>query len=327
VLASGKDLASLQRQLRPKLRATLSARAGALTRTGLTGWDIAALPQVFTDGEVTAYPALVDAGDTVDVRLFETAGAARAAMRAGTRRLILLGARSPVKDIAARLSTAQKLALSDNPHGGVAALFTDAVNCAADGLIADNGGPAWDAAGFERLAASVRPKLHAATYEVITWAEEILRAAHAAQLRAGELRSPLLEPAAADIRAQLAALVYPGFLTAAGTGRLPALARYLRAIARRLDKLPDNPGRDAKQMAVAHRVEDAYRAALAALPAAARSGDAAREIGWMIQELRVSLFAQTIGTQGPVSERRVLTAIGHLDQDPGQAPSRLMSRT
>ncbi|MFZ0079934.1 MAG: ATP-dependent RNA helicase HrpA, partial [Trebonia sp.] len=92
VLATGKDLAALQRQLRPKLRATLSARASALSRTGLTSWDIGTLPQVFTDGEVKAYPALVDNGDAVDVRLFETPETARAAMLAGTRRLILLGA-------------------------------------------------------------------------------------------------------------------------------------------------------------------------------------------------------------------------------------------
>ena len=313
VLATGKDLAALQRQLRPKLRATLSARASALTRTGLTSWDFGTLPQVFTDGEVRAYPALADNGETVDIRLFETADAARAAMRAGTRRLILLGVRSPAKDIAARLTTAQKLALSNNPHGGVAALFADCINCAADGLIADAGGPAWDAAGFARLADAVRRRLHTATAEVVARAEEILRAAHTAQVRLGDLRSAVLEPAAADIRAQLAGLIYPGFLSAAGTRRLPALARYLHAIERRMDKLPDNPGRDAQQMAVVHRVEDAYQAALAALPGPARSGDAAQEIGWMIEELRVSLFAQTIGTPVPVSERRILTAIEHLN--------------
>jgi ATP-dependent helicase HrpA len=312
VLTSGKDLAALQRQLRPKLRATLSARAGALTRTGLTSWDIGTLPQLFTDGEVKAYPALADAGQTVDVRLFETPEAARASMRAGTRRLILLGARSPVKDIAARLSTSQKLALSHNPNGGVAALFADCVNCAADGLIADAGGPAWDAAGFARLADEVRPRLHAATAEVVTWAEQILRAAHAVQVRLGELGSPVLGPAVADIGAQLTGLVYPGFLTAAGTARLPALARYLRAMQARLDKLPDNPGRDAQQMAVVHRVQDAYAAALAALPATSRKSAAARDIGWMIEELRVSLFAQTIGTPVPVSERRIMTAIEHI---------------
>ncbi len=312
VLASGKDLAALQRQLRPKLRAALSARAGALTRTGLTSWDIGPLPQVFTDGEVRAYPALADAGQAVDVRLFETQEAAREAMRAGTRRLILLGARSPVKDIAARLSTAQKLALSHNPHGGVAALFADCVNCAADGLIADAGGPAWDAAGFARLAEAVRPRLHAATADVVTWAEQVLRAAHAVRVRLGELRSPVLGPAVADMGAQLQGLVYPGFLSAAGTARLPALARYLRAMQARLDKLADNPGRDAQQMAIVHRVQDAYAAALAALPAATRKSAAARDVGWMIEELRVSLFAQTIGTPVPVSERRIMTVIENM---------------
>ena len=78
VVAAGKDLAALKRQLRPKVRATLSARATALTRTGVTSWDFGPLPQVFTDGEVKAYPALVDAGAAVDVRLFETAAAAAA---------------------------------------------------------------------------------------------------------------------------------------------------------------------------------------------------------------------------------------------------------
>ena len=312
-VAVGKDLAMLQRQLRPKVRARLSARATTLTRTGLTTWDFGALPRVFTDGEVTAYPALVDAGESVNIRLFESAEAAAAAMRAGTRRLILLGTRSPVKDIAARLTTAQKLALSNNPHGSVAALFADCVGCAADGLIDDAGGPAWDAAGFTRLAGQVRPRLHAASHEVVTWAEEILRAAHDARIGLGELRSPVLEAAAADIGGQLDGLIRPGFLTAAGVRRLPSLARYLRAVRYRLGKLGENAGRDAQQMAVVHRVRDAYRAALARLDQPARSGRQAAEIRWLIEELRVSLFAQAIGTPLPVSERRIMTSIEHLN--------------
>ena len=130
VVAAGKDLAALKRQLRPKVRATLSARATALTRTGVTSWDFGPLPKVFTDGEVKAYPALVDAGAAVDVRLFETAAAARRAMRAGTRRLVLLAVKSPANEVAKRLTTPQKLVLCDNPHGSVAALFADCVNCA-----------------------------------------------------------------------------------------------------------------------------------------------------------------------------------------------------
>ena len=312
VIATGKDLTALQRRLRPKLRATLSARAGSLTRTGATTWDFGTLPRVFTDEDVKAYPALTDAGDAVDVRLFETEAAARAAMAAGTRRLILLGARSPVKDIAARLSTAEKLALSHNPHGGVAAMFADAVDCAADGLIAAAGGPAWDADGFAALAEKVRSGLHAAAWEVVTAAEEILRRSHAIRARLDALGSPVLAPAADDIREQLDGLIYPGFLTASGSGRLRAIVRYLRAIEHRLGQLAEGAGRDAQRMEVAHRAEDAYADALASLPPAARDSDQARDIRWMLQELRVSLFAQAIGTAGPVSERRVQAAIERL---------------
>ncbi|MCL2583609.1 MAG: DUF3418 domain-containing protein, partial [Streptosporangiales bacterium] len=312
VLATGKDLSALQRRLQPRLRSALSARAGSLTRTGATAWDFGTLPKVYTDGDVRAYPAVADAGTAVDVRLFETEAAARAAMRAGTRRLILLSARSPVKDIAARLSTGQKLALSGNPHGGVAAMFADAVDCAADGLIADAGGPAWDAAGFAALSDKVRGGLYAATWEIVSDTEEILRRATAIGARLDSLCSPALAPAADDLREQLRGLVYPGFLTAAGSRRIRSIPRYLRAMEYRLDRLPDNPGRDAQQMETAQRAEDAYRDALAVLPPAARSGEAAREIRWMLEELRVSLFAQTVGTAGPVSERRIRAAIERL---------------
>ncbi|HVT66813.1 MAG TPA: DUF3418 domain-containing protein, partial [Trebonia sp.] len=236
VLATGKDLAGLQRQLRPKLRATLSARAGSLTKTGATTWDFGTLPQVYTDGDVKAYPALADAGSAVDVRLFETAEAAQAAMRAGTRRLILLGARSPLKEIAARLNPQEKLALSHNPHGGVAAMFADAVDCAADGLIAEAGGPAWDAAGFAALADKVRGGLYRAAWDVVTQAEEILRRSAAIEARVAGLTSPALAPAADDIREQLGGLIYRGFLTSTGAGRLRAVPRYLRAVEYRLDR-------------------------------------------------------------------------------------------
>jgi ATP-dependent helicase HrpA len=312
VVAAGKDLAALQRQLRPKVRATLSARASALTRTGVTAWDFGPLPEVFTDGEVKAYPALVDAGAAVDVRLFETAAAAARAMRAGTRRLVLLTVKSPANDVAKRLTTTQKLVLSDNPHGSVPALFTDCVGCAVDGLITEAGGPAWDSDGFGRIVEHVRPRLHAATYDVVTWAEEILRGAHDARMRLDALGSAVLEPAVVDVRAQLDRLIAPGFLTAAGSARLPALARYVKAVGRRLDKLAENAGRDAQQMAVVHRVEDAYSRALAALPPEARWDGAVREIRWQIEELRVSLFAQTMGTPAPVSERRIMTSIENL---------------
>ena len=208
VLAEGKDVAELQRELRPRLRAVLSKAAAGLTRTGLTSWNFGELPAVFREGTVVAYPALADAGNTVDVRLFETEAAARAAMWAGTRRLILLGAPSPVKSIAGRLSTQAKLALSHNPHGGVAAMFADCVSCAADFLMAEAGGPARDRDGFDRLSAAVRSRLHEVTAEVVTHVESALRVAHAVESRLGDLKADAVaarrgRPARAAVGADL----------------------------------------------------------------------------------------------------------------------------
>jgi ATP-dependent helicase HrpA len=318
VLAEGKDVGELQRELRPRLRAVLSQAARGITRSGLTSWNFGALPKIFAEGTVVAYPALFDAGAAVDVRLFETEAAARTAMWAGTRRLILLGAPSPVKSIADGLPTRAKLALSHNPHGGVAAMFADCISCAADYLMAEAGGPAWDRDGFERLCAAVRSRLHEATGDVVRRVEVALRLSHAIETRLDDVRGDAARPAVADMRAQLAGLIFPGFVTATGYRRLPHLARYLQGIERRLDKLPENPARDAVNMAIAQRVEQAYAQAVKELRGTGRTsqgdlldGDL-REARWMLEELRVSLFAQTLGTQVPVSENRVLAALDRL---------------
>ena len=106
VLASGKDLAELRRQLRPRLQATLTEAARGLTRTGLRDWDFESLPRVFEHGQVRAYPALADAGNAVDIRLFETEAEADAAMLQGTRRLLLLAVPSGARAVAGRCRSA-----------------------------------------------------------------------------------------------------------------------------------------------------------------------------------------------------------------------------
>jgi ATP-dependent helicase HrpA len=312
VIAEGKDLAALQRDLRPRLRAALSQAAGGLARTGATSWDFGTLPPVFSSGDAVGYPALCDAGTAVDVRLFETEQAARSAMWAGTRRLILLGAPSPVTAVASRLSTAQKLALSRNPHGSVAAMLADCVAAAADFLIGEAGGPVRDREGFQRLSAAVRSRLREVTADVVAEVEAALRLWHTAEARLGNARGEAVRPAVADMRAQLSGLIYPGFVTATGYRRLPHLARYLHGIERRLDKLPENPARDAANMAAAQRAERAYREAVDGLPPGRRDDPDVREVRWMLEELRVSLFAQALGTRVPVSEKRVLAAVAGL---------------
>jgi ATP-dependent helicase HrpA len=191
-------------------------------------------------------------------------------------------------------------------------MFADCVNCAADYLMAEAGGPAWDRDGFGRLSAAVRSRLHEVTADVVTQVESALRLWHAVRTRLDAIRGDAARPAAADMNAQLSRLIYPGFVAATGYRRLRHLTRYLQAIGRRLDKLPENPARDAANMAIAQRAEQAYTEALAQLPGPRRGEPDVAEARWMLEELRVSLFAQTLGTAVPVSENRVLGLLGKL---------------
>jgi ATP-dependent helicase HrpA len=308
VLASGKDLAALRRQLAPRLRATLTQAAAGITRTGLRTWDLGTLPRVFEDGRVRAYPALADAGDHVDIALFDTEAQASAAMAVGTRRLILLQVASGVRAVAAALPVSVKLAISRHPYASAPGLLDDCAAAAADQVIADAGGPAWDAAGFAALLTAARRDLATVAADVVATAARVLGEAHAAEaaLTLADGR-PALAAAVADMRAQLAGLIYPGFISATGARRLPDLIRYLRGISRRLEKAPEDLGRDADRTATVHRVIQAYARHQRELAAAGRADDGAAR--WMIEELRVSLFAQTLGTPVRVSEQRIMNLL------------------
>jgi ATP-dependent helicase HrpA len=311
VLAEGKDLDALKRQVRPRLRATLNQAAHGLARTGLRRWDLGTLPREFSDGQVKAYPALADAGDAVDVRLFDTPADADRSMRLGTRRLLLLEVPSGARSIGRNLSTTQKLALSRSPYQGAVALLDDCAAAAADEIITRAGGPAWDADGFAALVAAARSGLHQLTGQAVGDAARVLAEAHEVEAVLARADAHAGEPAFADIRAQFAGLIHAGFIGRAGAGRLPDLVRYLRGIQQRLDKLGDGI-RDAERMATVHRVARAYRETVEDLPPGRRDDPDVQAVRWMIEELRVSLFAQTLGTQGPVSEKRIMNALSQL---------------
>lgn len=308
-LAEDKDLGALKKRLAPKLRQRLSAAADDLERTGLTGWDFGPLPKLFEQGRMKGYPALVDAGDSVSIKIFGTEAEQRRAMWTGTRRLLLLNVVNPARQLLGTLSNQAKLSLSRSPHGGAVALFDDVVNAAVDALVHDLGGPAWDRAGFDRLHQHVRAELYDTAREVLAKVEQILAVWHTA---GGLLDANPGGEAVDDIRHQLDGLVYPGFVTATGVRRLTDLARYLRAIERRLVKLPEEPRRDLEWMDRVHRVEDDYQDLLDRLPPARRNDPEVREIRWMIEELRVSFFAQTLGTPTPISEKRIAKAMAKL---------------
>jgi ATP-dependent helicase HrpA len=255
--------------------------------------------------EVKAYPALVDEGTTVGVRLFETEGEQAAAMWTGTRRLLLLTVPPPVRAVVQRLSNHAKLALGRNPHRGVPDLLDDCVAAALDKLVADAGGPAWDTEGFAGLQARARAGVVGTTLDTVGKVVPVLGLAYTVEQRVAALDGPALAPALADVRAQLTGLVYRGFVTATGWWRLPDLPRYLRAAERRLERLADNPARDRGLLAQIHEVEREYVDLRAQVPMSAEL----IQIRWMIEELRVSLFAQALGTPRSVSEKRILQAV------------------
>ena len=312
VLAEGKDLDELRRQLRPRLQATLTEAASGITRTGLRSWDIGTLPRVFSQGEVRGYPALADTGDAVDVRLFETRAQADAAMLRGTRRLLLIQVPSGARAVASRLPVSAKLAMSRHPYPSTDALLEDCAAAAADQVILEAGGPAWDEAGFARLLEAARSALAARTADVVALVARALGEAHQVEASLAATPSPPVRAAFTDLRAQLTSLVYPGFVAETGARRLPDLVRYLRGMSRRLEKMPEALGRDAERMAAVERVSEDYQQTVADLPPGRRDDPDVREVRWMIEELRISLFAQTLGTSGPVSERRIEKALDQL---------------
>ncbi|MER8072460.1 ATP-dependent RNA helicase HrpA [Streptomyces sp. NPDC094034] len=322
-IAEGKDLEALKLQLRPKARQALSKAAAAtaersggeaIERTGLTDWTIGTLSRVFETRRagqpVKAYPALVDQGATVAVRLFDTEAEQRQAMWAGTRRLILLNIPvNPAKFASDKLTNQQKLALSRNPHGSIQALFDDCAMAAADKLIGDHGGPVWDEESFRKLYDKVRADLVDATVRTIGQVQQILAAWQACERRLKATGSPTLINNVQDVRDQLAALVPAGFVTRTGLRRLPDLMRYLVAADRRLQQMPTNVQRDTTRMEKVHEMRDEYAWLLEQLPRGRPVPQQVLDIRWMIEELRVSYFAHALGTAQPVSDKRIIKAI------------------
>jgi ATP-dependent helicase HrpA len=321
LVGSGKDLVELRARLARRTRAAVAAAAPDLERTGLASWNgLGTVPREVrrqVGGQVvTGYPALVDAGTasapSVDLRVLSTPEEQRAAMWAGTRRLLLLTVASPVRQVRRTLNRTDTLALSQGPHGSLEELLADCLDCAADAVLAAAGGPAWDAAGFAALTERVQASLTGALVDVVAAVVDVLHAATAVRARIAALGSPGLADAVADVRAQVDALVYPGFVRATGAARLTDVTRYLRAASRRLETLPQQPGRDRDWMLRVRDVAEAYRELLASAPAGRPLPEAATEIRWMIEELRVSFFAQNVGTRYSVSEKRIHRAIDDL---------------
>jgi len=309
-MASGRDLAALKEKLGQAARLTFAKTPELdIEKEGLTNWDFGDLPSMiaFTRGgqQLTGYPALEDDGDSVSIRLFDTPEAADTAMRAGVRRLLRLALNPQMKQLEKSLpgftQTAILLRAVANPDDLKEDLLTAITDRA---FIGDDELPRTTKA-FATQKDRARTRLAA-----VSDAACRILATIAADYQTIQARLAAKPPdnVAADIREQLANLVYKGFLTATPWEQLQHLPRYLKATVRRLEKLSGAVERDAKWTAAIRELWQDYQKRLEKHRKEGISDPELDKFRWMIEELRVSMFAQELKTPYPVSVKRLQKA-------------------
>ena len=311
--ARGKDLDALKEPLRPQFAEALADVAGdaGLARTGETDWVFGDVAASFTrrraGHEVTAYPALVDEGATVGLAVFGSEDEAEAHHRAGVRRLLELVLPDRSAGILASLGNAEKLGLASSPFASAAHVLLDCRRAVLTDAVDDHP-PVRDEAAFRALVADVGPGLDDAVRAVVADVLVVLdRWRGADRLLSGRADMALL-PALTDLRAQLARLVTDGFVGDAGARRLRRFPTYLAAIGQRRAKLDEGGAavaRDRQLLDQLTPVQEAWLNRVAALPEGRPAGAALREARWLLEEYRVSLWAQQLGVDGKVSDARI----------------------
>jgi ATP-dependent helicase HrpA len=304
----GRDFDELARRLAPKVSRTLNAAATNVTHPGATSWKFGTLPDQLND-PMPGFPGLVDRGDQVAVEVFADQNAAVRAHRSGLRRLVVLTTVDPTKSVVARMSNATKLALATSPYRNVPELLADARLQVVTELIDARGG-LWqvrDAAGFAALSEAVRPQVAERLQQSVVLAGQILTLAG----EASALFAQAPPETAADAREQFAGLIFPGFIAATSGAAWRRLPSYLLALRKRLETCRSNPRREADGLAVITELEDEYARLCDRYPTGPLPTPVA-EAGWLLEELRVGLFAQSVGTAVPISAKRVRAAFAKL---------------
>ncbi len=320
--AKGKDLDALKAPLKPQFAKALTEAmthamdsvagvAGAAT-TGQTTWTFGVLEESFVTvragHQVVAYPALTDQGKSVGLRAFGSADEALAHHREGVRRLLLLALADPSTKIMSSLSNAEKLGLAVAPYPSVVDLLQDCRSAAVVDVL-----DAWPTvrtpAAYDELLRSATTDHETSTRTVLATVIEVFAAWRAAErLLSGRAELSQL-PALTDLQSQLARLVYPGFVGDSGLRNLRNYPRYLNALAHRRGRLDEQVNADRILMDRVMEVNTAYLDRLAALPPGAPATESLRKVRWLIEEFRVSLWAQHLGTAQPVSDQRIRKAL------------------
>ena len=307
-LGTSRDLAGLRGQWEGQAREAFSRKTDIeLTREDVASWDFEEIPaRVRSDGGLTAFPALVDLGETVALRVFERRDEAQAAHAQGVVRLLRNALASDMKQARRRLPIANPLSLKYAPLGSVDRLREDLVEGGFADLLERHDLDVRTAGAFETLRAQASRELFATAVERLKLGEPIIEAQ--AELKPW-LQPPLMGFARAsydDLREQLDALLTSGFLRELPTARLAHYPRYLKAMRLRGERLRQDPAKDQQRML---QVMPYWRAYLQHRAAGTAALD---ELRWLIEEWRVSLFAQELRTAEPVSAKRLAKVLAAL---------------
>lgn len=315
--ARGKDLAALKAPLAGEFRQAIAEVAydAGLARTGLASWDIGDLPATVTEKraghEVTVYPALDDEGASAGVVVCGSPEEAEARHRLGVARLVLLTTPDPTKQVIEALSMTDRLALASTPYPTTAALVEDCRAAVVQQAV-DARPRVLTAAGFEALrqALGTPEEQRAATAAVLGDALRALAAWREADKALSGRADMYQLPALTDMRDQLARLMAPGFIHDAGPAQLRRYPTYLRAIVLRRERLDAALVADRELQGRIAELQEHYLHQLAALPPGRPPGERLRRARWMLEEYRVQLWAQQLGTAQPVSDARIRKVLG-----------------
>ncbi|WP_136055626.1 ATP-dependent RNA helicase HrpA [Microbacterium sp. K24] len=339
VAGSNRDLRTLQTQLSDRARSSVArsiaapprgprgardaasavaaaTSTGSIEKAGLTSWSFGELPEVLdtrvSGGVVRGYPAIVDQGKTVSVRVESTADAAAAATRAGVLRLVLLGVPTPSSYVQEHLTSQEKLALAASPYQSAAALIEDCRAAVARRVIdASTGGTGIvrSEAEFTRVRDAVSSSLVDDLFACVSLVARILTKSREVERGIKAQNSLALLGPLNDIRTQLSGLLHPGFVSAAGVERLAHFPRYLEGMIDRLKTLTTEPGKDRARMTEFERMATAFEDAGGTIPLPADAPPPLVEVRWLLEEYRISVFAQRLGTAQPVSPQRIMKAL------------------
>ncbi|MGS0826638.1 ATP-dependent RNA helicase HrpA [Shewanella sp. 0m-8] len=317
LLAEGRDLETLKASMQGQVvEAIRQVADSGIEKKGLELWSFGDLPKQFEQKkgnfEVKAFPALVDDKTSVSIKLFDDEFEAQKQHRIGLQRLLLLNIPSPVKHLQKSLPNKAKLAMYFNPFGQVNILIDDILSAAVQQLLDEKGIDVRSQSAFTEAKDWVRQELNPTAEKIALKVEEILTIFNRIKKRLKGKISLDIAFAMSDIQSQLDQLVFKGFVEQSGWQRLGDLNRYLKGIENRLEKLPVDPNRDRIHMHSINKVQEVLKAQMAKLPKSMPVPDELIEARWMIEEYRVSCFAQVLGTAYPISEKRILNQIAQV---------------